>query len=71
MNRLVVDRTGLEGQFDIKLEWADPTVLAENPEIDRPSFVTALQEQLGLKIEQSTELVEVLVIDRIEQPSPD
>jgi uncharacterized protein (TIGR03435 family) len=39
--------------------------------IDRPSLVTALREQLGLKLEPAIEAVPVLVIDRIERPSLD
>jgi uncharacterized protein (TIGR03435 family) len=70
MDRLVLDRTGLKGQFDMRLEWAEPTAAAE-PQPDRPSFVTALREQLGLRLERATEPVSVLVVDRIERPSPD
>ena len=72
MDRLVLDRTGLKGQFDIRLEWNDPLAQPGEPApADRPSFVTALREQLGLKLEPASEPVQVLVIDRIERPSPD
>ena len=72
MDRLVVDGTGLSGQVDITLEWADPIAQPASPEpANRPSFVTAVREQLGLKLEPATEPVQVLVIDRIGRPTPD
>jgi len=72
MDRLVIDRTGLSGQFDITLEWGDPVAQpSAPPTTGRPSFVTALREQLGLRIEPAMEPVQVLVIDNIQRPSPD
>ena len=79
VGRRVIDRTGLTGQFDFDLEW---TPLVTPPEAaapgvpDRPSetgpnLFTALQEQLGLKLESAKEPVPVLVIDGVNQPSPD
>jgi len=71
VGRPVVDRTGLKGGFDWDLHWA-----AEPTSPDRagagdsgPSIFTALQEQLGLKLEATTAPIEVLVVDRVEQPS--
>lgn len=77
--RPLVDETGLSGQFDVELEW--------NPELAgipdgitgvslsdleaRPIFVTAVREQLGLRLEPRTAPIEVLVIDSIERPAPD
>lgn len=61
--RLVVNRTGLTGLFDIDLEW-----VAVNSQ-DGVSIFTAVQEQLGLKLESTTAPFEVLVIDRIERPT--
>ena len=72
VQRLVVDRTGLTGLWDLELTFAPegaPTAGA-TPDT-RPSVFTALQEQLGLKLEPATGPVEVLVIDRVERPSPD
>jgi bla regulator protein BlaR1 len=71
--RYVVDKTGLTGNYRVKLEGVrlfegpglDPTA---GPD-DAPSIFTALQEQLGLKLESSRARVEVLVIDYIEPPS--
>jgi uncharacterized protein (TIGR03435 family) len=71
LGRLVVDRTNLTGQFDMKLEWSDPSVQASGDLADHPSLTTAVREQLGLKLEPATESLEVLVIDHVERPTPD
>ncbi len=64
--RPVIDRTGIAGIFDFQLTWVNqPTGNA-----DDVSFFTAVQEQLGLKLEPGTAPVEVLVIDRAERPDP-
>jgi uncharacterized protein (TIGR03435 family) len=76
-SRIVHDRTGLPGGFDIDLEFTpDPTIYRDGapPPGDSldpgaPSFFTALEEQLGLRLEATRAPVEVLVIDRIEQPT--
>ncbi|MGH9241933.1 MAG: M56 family metallopeptidase [Vicinamibacterales bacterium] len=67
--RTVVDRTGLTGLWDFDLKWSRPN--APNPDPDRPSIFTALQEQLGLRLDATTGPVEVLVIDRVEPLIPD
>jgi uncharacterized protein (TIGR03435 family) len=67
LGRPVVDRTGLTGQFDLELQWA-PEHTADTP---GPSIFTAVQEQLGLKLESQRAPVEVLVIEKIEKPTPD
>lgn len=70
VQRPVVDRTGLPGLYDIELTFTPnqpPGSDLTNP--DAPSVFTALQEQLGLKLDAERELVEVLVIDRIERPT--
>jgi len=63
-DRLVVDRTRLGGRFDIDLEWSP-----DQTATDKPSIFTAVQEQLGLKLESSRGPVDVIVIDHIERPS--
>ena len=69
VGRTVVDRTGLTGVWDFDLKWSPPN--APNPDPDRPSIFTALQEQLGLRLDATTGPVEVLVIDRVERLIPD
>jgi uncharacterized protein (TIGR03435 family) len=66
MDRPVVNRTGLTGKFSIHLEYApDPAV----DDAAGRSIFTALQEQLGLKLEPARGPREFLVIDRVERPS--
>lgn len=66
VGRRIIDETGLTGEFDINLEWA------RGPnDTTRPAIFTALQEQLGLKLESSRGPVKVLVIDSISRPTPD
>ena len=64
--RIVVDQTGLKGPFAIDLEWSQDQTAS-----DKPSIFTAVQEQLGLKLEAARAPVDVLVIDRVERPTPD
>ena len=86
VQRNVVDRTRLSGNFDIHLKWtpdqlpprppglpADQPVRMNGVAIDPngPSIFTALQEQLGLKLDAQRGPVDVLVIDRVERPTPD
>ena len=65
--RMVVDRTGLEGPFDFELRFAPAG--GQPPIDDRPSIFTAVQEQLGLKLEATTAAVEVLVVDSVSLPA--
>jgi len=69
VERIVVDRTGLVGFFDVELTWSDlpPGAPARG---DLPSLFTALEEQLGLKLEPTKGSVDVLVIDHVEKPTP-
>ena len=74
VGRVVLDRTGLSGQFDLNFEWALPLAGAADSSqsfADGASIFTALQEQLGLKLESTRGPVEVLVIDSVEQPTSD
>ena len=74
---MVVDRTGLTGGWDFELTFAPenrggpPGAAAAPVDPDAPSFFTAIQEQLGLKLEPTKGPVEVLVIDSIEKPTED
>jgi len=83
--RTVIDRTGLKGAYDFKLEWTpDPGEMGimgppppgsppgekeASPAPDGPSLFTALQEQLGLKLEPTKGPVQVVVVDHVEKPS--
>ena len=74
--RFVVDRTGLAGAYDIDLKWTPETNPASgdvpnSPLTDGTSLFTAIQEQLGLKLEPQRAPVDVLVIDSAERPSQD
>lgn len=69
--RLVIDKTGLKGSYRVSLP-LNIMFGARGPETGEdsaPSIFTALQEQLGLKLESSRALRDVLVIDHIERPS--
>jgi uncharacterized protein (TIGR03435 family) len=79
VGRLVVDRTGLKGSFDFDLKWtpdrpagapADQPIRVNGVDLDPngPSVFTALQEQLGLKLDSTKGPVDVLVIDRAAKP---
>ena len=66
----VADGTGLAGAFDFQLEWAmDQTVSPATQELSGPSVFTALQDQLGLRLESGRAQSDVLVIDHVERPS--
>jgi bla regulator protein blaR1 len=84
LGRTVVDKTGLTGEYDFTLTWtpdepqpgmsqSNDGPPAANPDAGNnptgPSLFTALEEQLGLKLESSKGPEEVIVIDHIEQPS--
>jgi uncharacterized protein (TIGR03435 family) len=71
ISRIVLDRTGLEGAYDVKLTWTPDFVRQGNGDVNTPSLSTALQEQLGLKLESTRGPVDVLVIDYVERPTPD
>jgi uncharacterized protein (TIGR03435 family) len=80
LGRPVIDKTGLTGFYDIKLQWTPelgqgqvapggPEPAPAPPDISGPSIFTAIQEQLGLRLESSKGPVEVLVIDSVQKPA--
>ena len=79
LGRMVIDRTGLAGNWDFELTFAPERPLGalrpgvEPPPVDpnAPTIFTAVQEQLELKLDATKGPVDVWVIDRIEQPMPD
>jgi uncharacterized protein (TIGR03435 family) len=68
-DRPVIDMTHLDGVFDINLRWTPDDTPGGDPQADGPSLCTALQEQLGLKLEPVRSPVEVLVVVQMEKPS--
>lgn len=84
--RMVIDRTGLEGGYDLDLEWAPKTVHmtikrfpgtpeasghGESPNPERVSFAAALEDQLGLKLVPARATVDYFVVERAALPTPD
>jgi len=81
LDRPVIDQTGLEGKWDFLLRWtpegnqfaslgAPPRPPSDNPDPDGPpDLVTAMQNQLGLKLLSTKAMVEVIVVDHVEKPS--
>ena len=81
LNRPVLDKTGLTGKYDFKLEWSPDALTGSSsipaagrddliaPDPTGPSLFSALQEQLGLRLEAERAMAEILVIDRVARPS--
>jgi uncharacterized protein (TIGR03435 family) len=64
-----VDKTGLEGRWDFTTRWTpDETQYADDA--NAPPLFTAIQKELGLKLEAQKADVPVLVIDHVDHPSP-
>jgi uncharacterized protein (TIGR03435 family) len=68
IDRMVLDRTGVTGNYGFALKFA--AARSASPDPDRPELFTALQEQLGLKLEPRREPVAVLVVDSAQKPDP-
>ncbi len=74
--RMVIDKTGLAGEYDFTLQWL-PEEESERmkesglpkPDASLPGLFTALQEELGLKLESTKGPVDTIVIDSAEMPS--
>jgi uncharacterized protein (TIGR03435 family) len=80
ISRPIRDRTGLTGAFDLTINWVGGVqlngntgdVIGTNPNADAgPGIISALQQQLGLKLESRRDLVDVIVIDSVEPPADD
>jgi uncharacterized protein (TIGR03435 family) len=84
MGRTVVDQTGLKGNYNFTVQWRKDQTMSGMPreqvggvpapdaaplDYSGPSFFTALQEQLGLKLESTKIPTDVIVIDHIERPT--
>jgi uncharacterized protein (TIGR03435 family) len=85
LGRVVLDQTGLKSNYDFMLQWtpeiptppasgtgdgSQGTANAPLPDSSEPSLFTAIQEQLGLKLESQKGPVDTVVIDHVEEPSP-
>jgi uncharacterized protein (TIGR03435 family) len=74
LERPVIDRTGLGGNFDFALEWT-PERLAAQPAVTDlqpdpgPTFLEAIKDQLGLKLESQKGPAQVIILDHVEHPS--
>jgi uncharacterized protein (TIGR03435 family) len=78
VGRMVVDKTDLKGKFDFALKWTPDTTMGAAPpspesglrrDASVPSLLTALEEQVGLRLKSSKEPVDVIVIDSAELPT--
>ena len=66
-DRPVIDKTGLDGYFDITLNWTPSNIQSDDAPLG-PSILTALEEQLGLKLQPGRAAIDFLVIDSAERP---
>ncbi len=66
--RTVIDKTGLKGFYKHTLDWLSANQTPD-PALDVPSLFTAVQEQLGLRLESTKAPVEMLIVDHVERPS--
>jgi uncharacterized protein (TIGR03435 family) len=75
LERPVIDRTGLDGNFDFALEWVLESRAPQAPGADLPTdssgptFLEALKDQLGIKLESQKGPAEVIILDHVEHPS--
>jgi uncharacterized protein (TIGR03435 family) len=74
VHRLVVDNTGLKGKYDFTLQWAPDDMSdghddAAAPTDSGPTIYTALQEQLGLRLDSTKGPVDAVVVDHVEMPT--
>src|SRR5262249_16985305 len=76
LDRPVLDKTGLSGNYDFDLEWTSDEsqfggllAMAKVDDPQKPDLFSAMQQQLGLRLQSSRGSVDVIVIDRVERPS--
>jgi uncharacterized protein (TIGR03435 family) len=65
--RPIIDETGLSGMYQVKLQWTRQQLQNAEPDVPGPSLFTALDEQLGLKLEARKGPVEILVVESAEK----
>ena len=66
-DRPVIDRTGIQGRYDFRMQWTVDPQRATDPDAP-PGLFTAIQEQIGLKLEPAKAMADVLVVDSVERP---
>lgn len=74
VGRPVVNETGLEGEYEVKLEWTpEQSTTPPSGEASEPalSLFTALQAQLGLRLQAQKELIETVIVDHVERTPTD
>jgi uncharacterized protein (TIGR03435 family) len=73
-DRPILDKTGLKGNFDFAIEWSSTSLEGPGstfrPDPAAPTIVEAMKDQLGFKLVPETGSIDVLVVDHIEEPSP-
>ena len=69
LNKPVLDQTGLSGRFDFVLKWTPDNEKVADEAVASPGIFTAMQEEIGLKLEAVKAPAEVLVVDAVERPS--
>jgi uncharacterized protein (TIGR03435 family) len=69
VERPVLDKTGLRGSYDFTLSWTPDYGGPPAPDSNGVGLFTAIQEQLGLKLEPQKAPIQILVIDHAEKPS--
>ena len=70
LDRPVVNKTGLTRPYDFQLRWTPEAEMAsDNADSSRPGLFTAIEEELGLKLEPKKSSMEVIVIDQVEMPT--
>ena len=75
LDRPVLDKTGLSGRYDFDLDWLPDEAqfggqgMWQNADSTKPDLFAALQQQLGLKLEATKGMVQILAIDHAERPS--
>ena len=71
LGRIIINKTGIDGRYNITLKWTPESDAADGstPPDSGPSIFTAIQEQLGLKLESTKGPVQVLIIDHVEMPT--
>jgi uncharacterized protein (TIGR03435 family) len=68
LDRPVVDRTGLAGRYDFRLRWTFDESRVPTDSSAEPTIFTAIQEQMGLKLEAVRTATDVMVIDKVQRP---